>query len=264
MAKSDENKRFFGEEGDLQDTVVNINRSAKVVKGGRRFSFSALTVVGDRRGRVGIGYGKANEVPPAVEKSISEGKKSLVEVPLKGDTIPHAVTGRFGAARVYMRPAGPGTGVIAGGGVRAVCQMVGIRNILTKSIGSNNPVNLVKAAMDGLMKLKDVREVARLRGVPVEELAGPEKARRAAEKAAEPTPEPAEEKPVEPADAAAAPTTTEAEVAVATDEAAETGEAREPAPSPPPPPHPQAQERAETETSEPEQPADTNESEDQS
>jgi small subunit ribosomal protein S5 len=258
VAKSDDTKRFFGEEGDLQDTVVNINRSAKVVKGGRRFSFSALTVVGDRRGRVGVGYGKANEVPPAVEKSISEGKKSLVEVPLKGDTIPHAVTGRFGAARVYMRPAGPGTGVIAGGGVRAVCQMVGIRNILTKSIGSNNPVNLVKAAMDGLMKLKDAREVARLRGVPVEELTGPEKAERAAEKAARKTAEEA----AEPKGAAAAPTTTETDVAVATDEAAETGEATQAAPSPPPPPEPQAEERRET--TEPDQPAEANESEEQS
>ena len=177
MAKSDDKKRFFGEESDLQDTVVNINRSAKVVKGGRRFSFSALSVVGDRKGRVGLGYGKANEVPPAVEKSVAEGKKSLVKVALKGDTIPHAVTGRFGAARVFMRPAGPGTGVIAGGGVRAVCQMVGIRNILTKSLGSNNPINLVKAALDGLMKLKDAREVARLRGVPIEELTGSKEAK---------------------------------------------------------------------------------------
>ena len=176
MAKSDK-KRFFDEKSDLQDTVVNINRSAKVVKGGRRFSFSALSVVGDGKGRVGIGYGKANEVPPAVEKSISEGKKSLVRVALKGDTIPHPVTGRFGAARVFMRPAGPGTGVIAGGGVRAVCQMVGIHNILTKSIGSNNPVNLVKAAMDGLQKLKEAKEVARLRGVPIEELTGPTEAK---------------------------------------------------------------------------------------
>ena len=263
MAKSDDKKRFFGEEGDLQDTVVNINRSAKVVKGGRRFSFSALTVVGDRRGRVGIGYGKANEVPPAVEKSISEGKKSLVEIPLKGDTIPHPVTGRFGAARVYMRPAGPGTGVIAGGGVRAVCQMVGIRNILTKSIGSNNPVNLVKAAMDGLLRLKDVKEVARLRGVPIEELTGLEKAGRAAKKAAEPAPEPAPEKApekaAEPAGEPPAPTAIEAEVAVVTDEAADTGEAAEAAP---PPPHPQAQERLEA--TEPDQPADANESEDES
>jgi small subunit ribosomal protein S5 len=161
---------FFGDGGDLQEAVVAINRSAKVVKGGRRFSFSALSVVGDRRGRVGVGYGKANEVPPAVEKSISEAKKNMVRVALKGDTIPHEVIGRFGAARVFMRPAGPGTGVIAGGGVRAVCQMVGIRNILTKAMGSTNPVNLVKAAMNGLLGLKEAKEVARLRGVPIEEL----------------------------------------------------------------------------------------------
>jgi len=168
-----EKERFFGEASDLQESVVAINRSAKVVKGGRRFSFSALAVVGDRRGRVGIGYGKANEVPPAVEKGIAEAKKNLTTIPLKGDTIPHRVMGRFGAARVFMRPAGPGTGVIAGGGVRAVCQMVGIRNILTKSLGSNNPINLVKAAMDGLTKLKDAKEVARLRGVPLDELVPP-------------------------------------------------------------------------------------------
>ena len=167
MATQQDN--FFGEGGDLQESVVAINRSAKVVKGGRRFSFSALAVVGDRRGRVGLGYGKANEVPPAVEKSISDAKKNLVRIPLKGDTIPHEIIGRFGAARVFMRPAGPGTGVIAGGGVRAVCQMVGIRNILTKAMGSTNPVNLVKAAMNGLMNLKNAKDVSRLRGVAIEE-----------------------------------------------------------------------------------------------
>ena len=167
---ANEREGFFGDAGELQESVVAINRSAKVVKGGRRFSFAALAVVGDRHGRVGVGYGKANEVPPSVEKSISDAKKNLVRIPLKGDTIPHEIIGRFGAARVFMRPAGPGTGVIAGGGVRAVCQMVGIRNILTKAMGSTNPVNLVKAAMDALLRLKDARDVARLRGVPLEEL----------------------------------------------------------------------------------------------
>jgi small subunit ribosomal protein S5 len=171
-----EQQRFFGEGGDLSESVVAINRSAKVVKGGRRFSFAALAVVGDRRGRVGVGYGKANEVPPSVEKAISDAKKNMVRIPLCGDTIPHEVIGRFGAARVFMRPAGAGTGVIAGGGVRAVCQMVGIRNILTKAMGSTNPVNLVKAAMDGLLKLKDARDVARLRGVTLEDVAQQEPA----------------------------------------------------------------------------------------
>lgn len=199
---------FFGDSGDLSETVVQINRSAKVVKGGRRFSFSALAVVGDRRGRVGIGYGKANGVPPAVEKGISEAKKSLETIHLRGDTIPHSVTGRFGAAKVFMRPAGPGTGVIAGGGVRAVCQMVGIRNILTKSVGSNNPVNLVKAAMDGLRKLKDAKEVARLRGVPLEELVPePTVEERAASPTAAAQPAraaPSERKAAQPAERAAA------------------------------------------------------------
>jgi small subunit ribosomal protein S5 len=167
---TEQQQDFFGDTGDLQETVVATNRTAKVVKGGRRFSFSAMAVVGDRHGRVGLGYGKANEMGPAIEKAFGDAKKNLARIPLKGDTIPHEVVGRYGAARVFMRPAGPGTGVIAGGGVRAVCQMVGIRNILTKSFGSNNPVNLVKAAMDGLVKLKDAKEVARLRGLLLEEL----------------------------------------------------------------------------------------------
>ncbi len=171
-----EQQKFFGEGSDLSESVVAINRSAKVVKGGRRFSFAALAVVGDRRGRVGVGYGKANEVPPSVEKAISDAKKNMIRIFLRGDTIPHEVLGRYGAARVFMRPAGPGTGVIAGGGVRAVCQMVGIRNILTKAMGSTNPVNLVKAAMDGLLKLKDAKDVARLRGVVLEEVGQQEQA----------------------------------------------------------------------------------------
>lgn len=166
-------QEFFGDTGDLQETVVATNRTAKVVKGGRRFSFSAMAVVGDRHGRVGLGYGKANEMGPAIEKAFGVAKKNLARIHLKGDTIPHEVMGRYGAARVFMRPAGPGTGVIAGAGVRSLCQMVGIRNILTKSLGNTNPINLVKAAMEGLMRLKDAREVARLRGVPLEELVGP-------------------------------------------------------------------------------------------
>ena len=170
---TEQQQGFFGDTGDLQEAVVATNRTAKVVKGGRRFSFSAMAVVGDRHGRVGLGYGKANEMGPAIEKAFGDAKKNLARIHLKGDTIPHEVLGRYGAARVFMRPAGPGTGVIAGGGVRAVCQMVGIRNILTKSLGSNNPINVVKAAMDGLVKLKDAKEVARLRGLTPEELVEP-------------------------------------------------------------------------------------------
>lgn len=151
--------------GELIDKVVKIRRCAAVVKGGRRFSFTALVVVGDGKGRVGWGYGKANEVPPAVEKAIKDGSRNLIEVPLAGSTIPHPVKGHFGAARVIMVPAMPGTGVIAGAAVRAVCEACGIRDILTKSFGSTNPHNLVKAAIDALKQLRAQNEVERLRGV---------------------------------------------------------------------------------------------------
>ena len=151
--------------GQLIDKVIKIRRCAAVVKGGRRFSFTALVVVGDNQGRVGWGYGKANEVPPAVEKAVKDGTRSLVSIHLEGATIPHAVKGRFGAAEVVLVPAGPGTGVIAGAAVRAVCEACGIRDILTKSFGSPNPTNLVKASIEALKQLRSQGEVERLRGV---------------------------------------------------------------------------------------------------
>ncbi len=152
-------------QGQLIDKVIKIRRCAAVVKGGRRFSFTALVVVGDGQGRVGWGYGKANEVPPAVEKAVKDGTRSLNTIHLNGTTIPHTVKGHFGAARVILVPAGPGTGVIAGAAVRAVCEACGIRDILTKSFGSTNPTNLVKASIDALQQLRSQSEVERLRGV---------------------------------------------------------------------------------------------------
>lgn len=152
-------------QGQLTDKVIKIRRCAAVVKGGRRFSFTALVVVGDGQGRVGWGYGKANEVPPAVEKAVKDGSRSLVSVHLEKTTIPHTVKGRFGAAEVVLVPAGPGTGVIAGAAVRAVCEACGIRDILTKSFGSSNPTNLVKASIEALKQLRSQGEVERLRGV---------------------------------------------------------------------------------------------------
>jgi len=151
--------------GELIDKVVKIRRCAAVVKGGRRFSFTALVVVGDGQGKVGWGYGKANEVPPAVEKAVKDGSRSQIEISLQGSTIPHIVKGRFGAAQVILVPASPGTGVIAGAAVRAVCETCGIRDILTKSFGSNNPTNLVKATIGALEQLRSRHEVERLRGV---------------------------------------------------------------------------------------------------
>jgi small subunit ribosomal protein S5 len=157
---SDERQR-----GELNEHVVKIKRCAAVVKGGRRFSFAAMVVMGDGAGKVGWGYGKANEVPPSVEKARKEGMRNMNTVPIEGTTIPHQVTGEFGAARVVLVPASPGTGVIAGAAVRAVCEAAGIHDILTKSFGSNNPVPLVKATIDGLKQLRPRMEVERLRGV---------------------------------------------------------------------------------------------------
>lgn len=162
----------YGErsEGELKDQVVSINRVTKVVKGGKNLSFSALVVVGDQKGQVGFAMGKAKEVPVAIRKGIEKAKKKMMQVPLKGSTIPHAVLGVFGAGRVMLKPAREGTGVIAGSAVRAVMEAAGVRDVVTKVLGSDNPHNVVKAAFQGLSDLRSAREVARLRGISVEDL----------------------------------------------------------------------------------------------
>lgn len=162
--------RFEKKESDLQENVVFINRVAKVVKGGRRFSFAAVVVVGDGKGKVGAGLGKAAEVPEAIRKGVEDAKKNMITVALKNGTIPHPMLGIYGAGKVVMKPAAEGTGIKAGGPVRAVLALAGIRNILTKSLGSSNPINMVRATMDGLSKLENAETVAALRGKSLDEI----------------------------------------------------------------------------------------------
>ncbi|NBF40087.1 MAG: 30S ribosomal protein S5 [Spirochaetes bacterium] len=161
-----------GRDKDFTEKLIKLNRVAKVVKGGRRFSFSAIVVVGDKAGSVGFGYGKANDVSEAIRKGVDRAKKNLMQIPLKRSTIPHEVIGEFKSARVLMKPAAPGTGIIAGGPVRAVMEVSGINDVLSKSMGSQNAVNLVKAVFEGFSRIMDAREIAKNRGKTLQELWG--------------------------------------------------------------------------------------------
>ena len=167
-------KEVIGEEKqeELTEKLVKLNRVAKVVKGGRRFSFSALMVVGDRNGHVGVGFGKANEVSEAIRKGVEDAKKKIVTINMKGNTIPHQVLGQFKGAKIILKPASPGTGIIAGGPVRAVVEQAGIKDILTKSLGTNNAINVVKATMSGLQSIMDMEEIMQNRGKTFKELFG--------------------------------------------------------------------------------------------
>ena len=190
--------RDFQDSRELKERVVEINRVAKVVKGGRRFSFTALVVIGDEADKVGLGYGKAREVPLAISKAVEDAKKNMFVVPRKGTTITHEIVGEFGAARVLLRPASEGTGVIAGGGVRAVLELGGVKDILAKSLGTTNPINMLKATVNGLQSLRRPEEVARIRGKTIADVLPP--------KAQVPVEEEGEARP-------AAPEAVEAEVA---------------------------------------------------